>query len=185
MTTETTYKQEANFLTIIWVALTCILTGGLIGTTTNAINGYVSPTYFQNILGWNFQNIWTASIAQGIFEGLICGIIFSIIFSATVAVVTKGQATYRFALKHLIKIIGLVYFCWTLGGLIAIGLATLSPDFYKQAFRQVPNEFGQMLAYAWVGGSIWGGMFGSLFGLVFGVIGVKTSWEKELKRNIG
>jgi len=176
---DTTYRQETNFLTIIWVALTCVLTGGLIGATTNAINGYVSPTYFQNILGWDFQDIWTASIAQGILEGLMYGVIFSIIFGATVALVTKGKATYRFAFRHLVKIIGIVYLCWILGGLIAMGLAALSSDFYRQTFRAVPEEFGQMIGYAWVGGSIWGGMFGGLFGLTLGVIGVKTSWKKE------
>lgn len=176
---ETTYRQETNFLTIIWVALTCVLTGGLIGATTNAINGYVSPTYFQNILGWDFQDIWSASIAQGILEGLIYGVIFSIVFGVTVALITKGQATYRFALRHLIKIIGLVYLCWTLGGIIAMGLAALSPDFYRQTFRAVPDDFGQMLGYAWVGGSIWGGMFGAVFALTLGVLGVRTSWKKE------
>lgn len=176
---DTTYRQETNFLTIIWVALTCVLTSGLIGATINSINGYVSPIYFQNILGWNFQDIWTASIAQGILEGMIYGVIFSIIFGATVALVTKGKATYRFAFRYLVKIIGIVYLCWILGGLIAMGLAALSPDFYRQTVRAVPEEFGQMIGYAWVGGSIWGGMFGGLFGLTLGVIGVKTSWKKE------
>ncbi|MBL4755946.1 MAG: hypothetical protein JKY52_20430 [Flavobacteriales bacterium] len=178
---DRTYRQETNFLTVIWVALTCVLTGGMIGATTNAFNGYVSPTYFQNILGWDFHDIWTASIAQGILEGLIYGVIFSIVFGATVLLVTKGQATYRFAFRHLIKIIGLVYLCWCLGGLIAVGLAALSPDFYRATFKQVPEDFGQMLGYAWVGGSIWGGMFGGLFGLTLGVLGVRTSWRKNKK----
>lgn len=179
---NTTYRKETNFLTIVWIALTCILTGGLIGATTNAINGYVSPAYFQNILGWDFQGIWAASIAQGIFEGLLYGVIFSVVFTATVAIVTKGRATYRFAFKLLIKIIALVYFCWVLGGLIAMGLATLSPDFYRETIIQVPEDHSQMLSYAWVGGSIWGGVAGGLFGLILGVAGMQTSWEKEIKK---
>jgi hypothetical protein len=179
---NTTYRQQTNYLTIIWVALSCVLTGGLIGASTNAINGFVSPKYFQNILGWNFQDIWSASIAQGIFEGLIYGVIFSIVFGATFAHVTKGQATYRFALNQLIRIIGCVYLCWTLGGLVAMGLAVLSPDFYRETFRQVPEDYGQMLGYAWVGGSIWGGMIGGLFGLLLGALGVRTNWKTELEK---
>ncbi len=106
-----TYRQETNFITMLWVALTCVLAGGLIGATTNAINGYVSPTYFRIILGWDFQDIWTASIAQGIFEGLIYGMILAIVFGVTIAIVTQGQATYGFVLRHLITIIGMTYLC--------------------------------------------------------------------------
>lgn len=176
---EKTYRQETNFLTVIWIALTCVFSGAIIGATTNAINGYVSPTYFQNILGWDFQDIWTASIAQGIFEGLIYGIIFSIIFGSAVGIVTRGQATYSFAFRYIAKIIGVVYLCWILGGLIAMGLAALSPEFYRNTIRQVPDNLKQMLAYAWVGGSIWGGILGSLIGLTLGVVSVRTSWKKE------
>lgn len=181
MTINSPYKQDPNPLTVIQVSLTCVIAGGVIGASMNGINGYISPIYFQNILGWDFQEIWTASIAQGIFEGLIYGVIFSIVFGATFAVVTKGRATYQFAIQNLTIPIGLVYFCWALGGVIAMPLAALSPEFYQQSFIGVPDDFGQMLGYAWVGGSIWGGMFGGLLGLILGVLGVRTSWNKEMK----
>lgn len=176
---KTRHKQQTNFLTLIWVILSCIFTGGLIGATTNAINGAVSPKYFQNVLGWNFHDIWSASIAQGIFEGLMYGVLFSIVFGATIAIVTKSKASYQFALHHLIKVIGVVYLCWVLGGLIAMGLASLSPEFYRQTFIKVPDDYKEMLGYAWVGGSIWGGMIGGLLGLVISIFGIRTSWNTE------
>jgi prolipoprotein diacylglyceryltransferase len=60
-----------------------------------------------------------------------------------------------------------------------MGLAALSPEFYRNTIRQVPDNLKQMLAYAWVGGSIWGGILGSLIGLTLGVVSVRTSWKKE------
>jgi len=41
-----------------------------------------------------------------------------------------------------------------LGGVVSMGLATLSPEFYPHAVRGAPEDFGPMLRYAWVGGSI-------------------------------
>ena len=43
-------------------------------------------------------------------------------------------------------------------------LAALFPDAYRATFIGVPEEFGPMLAYAWVGGSIWGILFPVLVG---------------------
>ena len=178
---DTTYKQETNHLVVIWIALASILAGGLIGASTNAINGYVSPLYFQNILGWDFDGIWIASIAQGILEGLIYGVLFSVVLGVTFVSIAKGQVSYRFAFRHLIKIIGLVYLFWFLGGLIAMGLATLSPDFYRETFINVPDDYHQMLGYAWVGGSIWGSMVGGLLGLIFAVVNIRTSLVNKNK----
>ena len=73
------------------------------------INGAVSPNYFRIVMRWDFQDIWTASVAQGILEGLLYGVIFSIIFTTGFGIVTKGQANYKFALKQLLKIILIVF----------------------------------------------------------------------------
>ena len=53
---------------------------------------------------------------------------------------------------------------------MAMGLATLSPEFYRKAFIGVPDEFVPMLRYAWVGGSIWGAMFGCLLAAVISLV---------------
>lgn len=176
MQTET----KSNFLTIFFVALTCVLAGGLIGATTNMINGAISPYYFRAIMYWDFQDIWTASVAQGILEGLLYGIIFSVIFTTGFGLVTKGQATYSFAFRQLLKIIAIVFSCWTIGGLLAMFLATLSPDFYKAHFPMTPSDKIEMIGFAWVGGSIWGVLIGGILSAILGVIVTKNNWRKKL-----
>jgi hypothetical protein len=166
---------------LVGVALTGVFAGALIGGTTNAVNGLVSPIYFVNILHWhNADNVWHACLAQGIFEGLVSGAFFSLIFTATTAYFTGAACTYRFAVKHLLGIVAAAYACWIIGGLTATGLATLSPDFYRRLFIGVPEEPGAMLAYAWVGGSIWGVHFGTFLCLIPGVLYLRANWQREI-----
>jgi prolipoprotein diacylglyceryltransferase len=173
-------NKQSNFQTIFLVALTCILTGAFVGATTNMINGAVSPYYFKAVMYWDFQDIWTASVAQGILEGLLYGVIFAIIFTTGFGVVTKGQAPYSFAFRQLLKIIVIVFTCWTIGGLLAMFLVTLSPEFYKAHFPYTPSDKTEMLKFAWVGGSIWGVTLGGLLTAILGVVVTKNSWTKEL-----
>jgi prolipoprotein diacylglyceryltransferase len=176
-----TDNKQTNFLTLFFVAATCIVTGGLIGALTNLINGKVSPYYYQAIMFWDFKDIWIAAVAQGILEGLLYGVIFSIIFTITFGLVTKGQGTFIFAIRQLIKLTSLVLICWTLGGLFAMFLATLSPEFYKAHFPMTPSDKTEMLKFAWVGGSIWGGMIGGLLSAFIGIVIIKNSWRQHLK----
>ena len=76
-------------------------------------------------------------------------------------------------------IVAATYACWVLGGLIAMGLAALSPEFYRRAFIGVPQEFGPMLRYAWVGGSIWGAEFGGLLSLAIGLVLFRAKWRRH------
>jgi prolipoprotein diacylglyceryltransferase len=174
-----TLKKQSNFLIIFFVALTCVLTGGFIGATTNMINGAVSPHYFKVVMYWNFKDIWTASVAQGILEGLTYGIFFSIVFTTGFGIITRGQSTFGFALEQLLKVIFIVYSCWTIGGLVAMFLATLSPDFYRSHFPLTPTDKSEMIKFAWVGGSIWGGMTGGLLSAILGIVVTKNSWTKK------
>jgi len=175
--------KKENFKAITFIIIITIFIGAFIGGTTNVINGYVSPTYFRHIMGWDFNGIWSASIAQGIFEGLLNGIVFSIIYGVAITLITKGETTLKFGLSQLSKIATNIYIFWIIGGIIALALATLSPEFYQSKFRMVPIETKEMLAYAWVGGSIWGANYGSIIAIVIGIIRTKINW-KELK-NIG
>lgn len=175
-------SNSSNFQTLVWVALTCVLTGGIVGAVTNMINSAVSPYYFKAIMQWDFENIWTAVVAQGIMEGIIYGVIFAAVFTTSFAMVTKGLAPYSFALPHLVKIMALVFLCWAIGGLLAMLLALLSPDFYKVNFPTTPEARDEMLKFAWVGGSIWGGMFGGLLSTILGALVLKSSWTKLLTK---
>jgi hypothetical protein len=163
--------------TLFGVAVTVVLAGAGLGALTNAINGLVSPTYFRTIMGWqDVENIRRAAIAQGIFEGLIYGVLFSFVFTLVVGIVSKARATFGFALKHMLIAGGIALAAWCMGGVLAMGLATLSPEFYRNAFRGVPTDFGEMLKYAWVGGSIWGVMFGAVLSLTIASITVMVDW---------
>ncbi|MCI0462502.1 MAG: hypothetical protein L0Z62_36590 [Gemmataceae bacterium] len=176
---EPELRSEARPLALVGIALTGILAGAVFGALTNAINGAVSPTYFVNILGWHdVEDVWRASIAQGVFEGLVFGTLFALVFTTGVGIITRGTCTYGFALRYLLGILAAAYLCWALGGLLAMGLAALSPEFYRRAFIGVPEEFGAMLRYAWVGGSILGAQLGGLVCVILGLVIVRAKWRR-------
>ena len=156
---------------VIQTVGTCAGFGGLIGAITNMVNGVVSPLYFKTIMRWdNVENIMGAAVTQGIFEGLIQGILFSAIFASVVGVKSNDDEKYFTVLKFISTISLIIVGAWTVGGLIAIGLSLLSPEFYRSAFIGVPEEFKEMEKYAWVGGSIWGAMFGGLLTVILGSV---------------
>ena len=142
----------------------------------NMINGAVSPYYFKTIMGWDFDNVWIASVAQGIFEGLLYGVVFSIIYTSAFGIITRGEGSYSFALRQLLKLMVLVLVFWMIGGFLAMVLAVMSPDFYRSQFLFVPKENIAMLKFAWVGGSIWGSLFGCVVTLMLGIIVIKNRW---------
>jgi hypothetical protein len=57
-------------------------------------------------------------------------------------------------------------------------LATLSPEFYRRTFIGVPVGVRPMLAYAWVGGSIWGLEIGGLMSVVLGLVVLRANWSR-------
>ena len=173
-------------LTLAGIAVTGVMAGAFVGAATNAVNGFVSPTYFINIMQWHhLDNIWRAAVAQGILEGLVCGFFFSMIFTIATGIITSVSCEFRFAFKHLLGIVAAALILWFLGGLTAMGLATLSPEMYRAAFFGVPDDFEAMLAYAWVGGSIWGVQFGGLASLIVGIFFLRANWRLRLREAQG
>ena len=172
--------SSARPLALLAIAGTVVSGGALIGASTNAINGAVSPVYFQKVMAWQeVENVWRASVAQGIFEGLIYGVFFSVTFTLVVGLVSKARCSYAFAVRYLVGMVIGIYCCWAAGGLIGIGLASLSPEFYRRTFFDVPQQFGAMLRYAWVGGSIWGAMFGGLLAVAIGSVLFASRWRRS------
>lgn len=167
-------------LVLFGVAVTGVFASACLGAATNAVNGSVSPLYFVTIMQWGgVENVWRASIAQGLFEGLLFGVLFSLVFTTGTGIITRASCSYGFAVWHLLGIIAGALVCWAIGGLAAMGLASLSPDFYRRAFIGVPEETGPMLAYAWVGGSIWGVQLGGLVSVVLGLIVLRATWQRS------
>jgi hypothetical protein len=70
-------------------------------------------------------------------------------------IITSATCSFWLALQHLLGIMGGAVAWWGLGGLAAMGLATLSPDFYRHAFIGVPEEPAEMLRYTWSGVRSW------------------------------
>jgi hypothetical protein len=131
---------------------------------------------------WHYvENVWRAAVAQGILEGLIYGTVFAIIFSLVLAISTRVRATAAFAAKHLGIAAAVAVISWCLGGLVAMGLAALSPEFYRVTFIGVPEEFGAMMRYAWVGGSIWGVLIGAVLSVIVACTFAPADWCRRYR----
>src|SRR2546429_208717 len=103
MTTRAEVRREPRPLALAAIAVCGVLASGFLGGTTNAVNGAVSPAYFVTILGWSgVEDVWRASIAQGIFEGLLFGVFFSLVFTVATGVITGASCSFRFAFGHLL-----------------------------------------------------------------------------------
>ena len=99
-------------------------------------------------------------------------------FTAVVSLVSRARCSFAFVFTHLMAILLAILCCWAAGGVIAMGLASLSPEFYRHTFSGAPEGFGPMARYAWVGGSIWGAMFGALLAAVIGPILFAIRWRR-------
>lgn len=176
-------RQPSRPLTLAGLAVGGVAASAFLGGTTNAVNGAVSPTYFvTNLPGVGADHAWQAAIAHGIFEGILFGIVLSLIFTVSTGLITSVSCSAVFAGKHLLGVLGGAYVCWTLGGMAAVGLASLSPEWYRRTFLGVPEEFGEMLRYAWVGGSIWGAQFGGFVSVIIGLVILRANWRRGLDR---
>ena len=166
--------------TLLSLASTVALTGGLVGASMNAINGLISPDYFRAVMGWrSVDAVWRSSIAQGAFEGLVYGALFAVIFTSVVGFIGGARCSYARAARPLLHVAVVIYASWALGGLASVALALVGPEFFGRTFRGVPSELSAMIRYAWVGGSIWGAMFGGLLGLSIGSATFAARWRSD------
>src|SRR5947209_822069 len=100
---------------LVAIAACGVVASAVLGGTTNAVNGAVSPTYFVTVLRWHgVEDVWRASIAQGVFEGGLFGLGFSVVFTAGVAAITVGYCTFGFAFKHLLGVLAGAYIAWAM-----------------------------------------------------------------------
>jgi|SRR6476661_9112541 len=154
-------------------ALLCVLSAAVIGASTNAINGAVSPEYYRAVLGWDFEGIWAASIAQGIWEGILYGVLFAVVLLLSMLFFRRG-ITWPVLRRHILRTAALVYLAWLAGGILGLLLAAISPNFYRSAFHAAPEQLLALMKFAWVGGSIQGALFGGLVGVIVASIGIRN-----------
>ncbi len=160
----------------LWI--TAIMGAAILGLVTNTINAQVSELYFRTILGWqNVVDIKRAIIAQGIFEGLICGLVLGTFFLAVVAFISKARCGYLLGFRYIAGVIATAFLLWVVGGVLAIVLVSLSPEFYQSHFIGIPESAPDRIRYAWVGGSIWGVYFGGAAATFIFVVLFQSRWR--------
>jgi len=184
MATGKEHTDQHRPFALVGLAVTGIVAGAALGALTNSINGWVSPLYFRNVLRWqDVEDVWWASIAQGIFEGLLFGILLSLAFVIVAGIVSKARCGYRFGAAVLLAVVAAAFVCWMIGGLLGMGLAALSPEFFRHAFKGVPQDFAELLRYAWVGGSITGIQFGGVAAMILGSFVFYARWQRRMGRS--
>ncbi|MDG3007122.1 hypothetical protein [Paludisphaera mucosa] len=182
MSRELRESEETRPGAIVGLAIGGVALGAALGALTNAVNGRLSPEYFRAVMRWEgVADVARASLAQGIFEGLLFGLGLSLVFTLVVGFVSRARCPLRASGAYLLAIGATALTCWAAGGLLAIGLATLSPEFYRHAFRGVPEAAPAMLRYAWVGGSIWGLEFGGLAAVLVASVLFRARWRPPAK----
>jgi hypothetical protein len=176
-------RQPRPFALMV-IAIAGILAGIIIGVTTNAINGFVSPEYFIRVMHWqyvqNVTNLWQACIIQGVLEGAVVGLIFSAIFTTTIAIITKATCPLTFGLRWLGIIMLAIYVSWTIGGICGVAWAATNPSSFRIYFPPAPADYIETIKFAWVGGSIWGTEPGGLLVLIIALICFRFSWRRKL-----
>jgi prolipoprotein diacylglyceryltransferase len=165
--------RPSHTATAAKAAFLCVFVAAFIGASTNAVNGALSPEYYRAVLRWDFPGIWAASIAQGIMEGVLYGVLFAVIILLAV-LFFRRDLTWPALRHHILKAAGLVYLAWLAGGVISLLLACVSPDFYRNIFRDVPPQLVPLMKFAWVGGSIQGAVYGGLISAIVTAIGIKN-----------
>lgn len=156
----------------------CVLTGAV----TNAINVRVSPGYYRALLGWRGGDITALGVAQGIFEGAAIGLALALLFVGGVVGITRARCSFGFALRHLLAILAAALVAWGLVGLLAMGLASLFPEWYRMSFRGAPTGDAALLRFAWVGGSIVGIELGGFAAVIGGLVVMREDWRGRVHR---
>jgi len=164
----------------IWV--TGILGAAVLGAVVNFDNAHVSELYFRNVMQWNdVSHISRAIVAQGVFEGLVCGLFLSTIFTSIAGIVSRAQCSYALGVQYVGGSFLTAFGCWVAGGLLAVALASLSPEFYRHTFIRVPEDADERLRYAWVGGSIWGIQLGGVGATFVFVALFRAAWRQKIE----
>jgi hypothetical protein len=131
----------------------------------NALNGALSPAYFQRVLHWEFEGIGTAAILQGVLEGTLYAALAALVLGWSWM---RAGGERSCAQPGRLVLPGVV--AWWAGGAVVGGglgcaLAALSPEYFIATFPPADGLTGSALvAFAWVGGSIQGALAGAALG---------------------
>lgn len=160
------------------IAIICLFLPPLIGLITNLINSIISPLYFITIMRWSAEeNIIKFAMLQGIYEGLFYGIFFAAVFICIYIFSLQSKVSLNNTFIWILCMAFADIILWAIGGISAIFLSILSPEFYRHTFIGVPDNFYEMIKYAWVGGSIWGLSFGGILVMIIGIVFYRSKYK--------
>ena len=167
-----TSRRRRQFLTLLGVAVTGVIVSAVLGGLTNIVNGWVCPNFFINVwqANWPYEwNLRQVAFAQGVLEGLLYGVGFALIYTTGVAVLSRGTCRYRPAVRPMKWIALGAVAGWVLGGFAGLQLAAVRPDVYR-SITPTDSWLVDLLADAWVLGSIWGIELGGLTSTALGLV---------------
>ncbi|BCM90073.1 hypothetical protein IAD21_01924 [Abditibacteriota bacterium] len=177
---RTPVKIPSWILSSVGLFLTGLLLAGAMGGITNSINGWINPLYVVAVMRWqSMDDVWWAGVAEGVASGVMRGFVLCAIFTLGIALISRGECPLSLSLRYLFTIFGSVSVCWTVGGLFSVVLSLLFPQFYRFFFFGMPNEVGDVIRYAWVGGSIWGAQLGGVGSVFVALARFNTRWKRR------
>lgn len=167
-------------LALIGIAATGIVLAAAFGALVNGINAGISADYYVHALDWQgLEHVHRAAIARGIFDGLLFGLPLSAVVTLVIGVASRAACPYTTGLGYLAGVVIAAVVCWLAGGLVGVGLAALSPEFFERTFRPAEAASDGLLAYAWVGGSIAGAAYGAVLAVLVTCIVFAARWRRR------
>jgi hypothetical protein len=173
---EYTMKTEHRILVMM---LTCIALSAAIGALANAISVNISPMFFRAFMP-HVVHIRSAAIAQGILVGLGYGVFFAILLAGVVYFTTRGNFQLAPVLRLIIAYSLLGPAGYVCGALAGMGIAALSPEFYRQTFMGgITGEYSEIIRFAWAGGAFFGIVGGGFLAVILASVAFVGQWRRK------
>jgi hypothetical protein len=158
--------------------------GALLGGITNAVTASFAAEYFRAVLRWwDIEDLWRASVAEGVFQGLLFGFFGALFFALFLGITTRCRVGYHAVARGLILTGFSALLGWALGGAIGIGIVLLSPERFERLFR-VPEDQElafDAVAFGWAGGSTSGILLGALAGVIVAFVRIRAHHRLALE----
>ena len=137
----------------IWQVLgTGIVLGSALGAGTNALNGWIGPTYFAFVFSTN-NDLWMKAVIRGIFEAGMYGLLNAIIFVLIANYWGRGIRSVAVVRKYLLGCAAVVLGFWLLGGVGGLFFARWigRHPLYRGPF---PAQLFDDPGFCWTAGSL-------------------------------
>jgi hypothetical protein len=169
---------KRRWATPILIFLIAVILGAVTGALSNWFNVEISDRYFLAIMNWPADDVQWLAVHQGIFEGSCLGAFFGLVFSIASGATSQLRLPLGAALRVVGRALLIVLCCWTIGGLLGVGLDANFPHFFEDTFVGVPSwSPNEALFYAWVGGTIWGAYAGTAIATLTGCVILHRRWR--------